>query len=160
VGRAVADLEQVRRQIGAPRILVLGHSYGGYLAAAYLSAHPDQVAGVVFSSPGDLQDGLSGAALQSRLSLEERLAAYRLLAPPRALLAYGLTQVDPASAHASAGDGELDARMDRVYAATEPDPLPRGTRPRPSRAGVLRQPGAAERRRRTGPRPAGCPTRG
>lgn len=120
VERAVADLEQVRRRIGAPRIVVLGHSYGAYLAAAYLTAHPDQVAGVVFSSPGDLQDGLSGAALQSRLSLRDKLATYRLLARPRALLAYGLTQVDPASAHAFAGDAELDARMDRVYAATEP----------------------------------------
>jgi len=120
VQRAVADLEQIRRQISAPRILVLGHSYGGYLAAAYLTAHPDRVAGVVFSSPGDLRDGLSGAALQSRLSLREKLATYRLLVRPRALLAYGLTQVDPASAHAFAGDAELDARMDRVYAATEP----------------------------------------
>lgn len=120
VQRAVADLEQVRRQIGAARILVLGHSYGGYLAAAYLTAHPDRVAGVVFSSPGDLKDGLSGAALQTRLSLQDKLATYRLLVRPRALLAYGLTQVNPAAAHAFAGDAELDARMDRVYAATEP----------------------------------------
>ncbi len=120
VHRAVADLEQVRRQIGATRIVVLGHSYGAYLAAAYLTAQPEQVAGVIFSSPGDLQDGLSGAALQSRLGLGEKLDTYRLLVRPRALLAYGLTQVEPASAHAFAGDAELDARMDRVYAATEP----------------------------------------
>jgi len=119
VQSAVADLEWIRAQIGAPRIMVLGHSYGAYLAAAYLVAHPDRVAGVVFSSPGDLQNGLSGGALQNRLSLREKLTTYRLLARPRALLAYGLTQVDPASAHAFAGDAELDARMDRVYAATE-----------------------------------------
>lgn len=120
VQRAVDDLEQVRQRIGAPRIVVLGHSYGAYLAAAYLTAHPDRVAGAVFSSPGDLRDGLSGTALQKRLSTGEKIDTYRLLVRPRALLAYALTQVDPASAHAFAGDAGLDARMDRVYAATEP----------------------------------------
>lgn len=84
VARAVDELEQVRRTIGASRIVLVGHSYGGYLAAAYLAAHPGRVARVVFSSPGDLQDGLSGSALQQRLSLQQKLATYRLLAPPRA----------------------------------------------------------------------------
>lgn len=119
VPRAVADLEQVRRRIGARRLILVGHSYGAYLAAAYLAAHPQRVARIVFVSPGSLRDGLTGAELQARLSWPQRLQVYSLLVRPRLLLTYALTQVNPAAAHAFAPDGELDPRMARVYAATE-----------------------------------------
>lgn len=36
------------------------------------------------------------------------------------LLAYGLLQIAPRAAHAFVGDGEMDARFDRLYASTEP----------------------------------------
>lgn len=117
---AVRDLEQVRLRIGAARVILVGHSYGGFLAAAYLAAHPDRVEKVIFSSPGDLDDGGVGGVPQARLDGAHRLRTYALLAPPRALLAYALVQVNPAAAHAYAGDRELDARQDRVYAATVP----------------------------------------
>ena len=120
VDRAVDHLEQIRARLGAPRIVLIGHSYGAFLAAAYLSRHPGHVEKVVFSSPGSLRNGLTGSALQGRLTMRQKLAVYRLLARPRALLAYGLLQVNPAAAHAFAGDRELDARQDRVYAASEP----------------------------------------
>lgn len=45
---------------------------------------------------------------------------YRLLVSPRALLAYALVQVDPVAARTLAGDREVDARQDRVYAAALP----------------------------------------
>ncbi|MFC7549176.1 alpha/beta fold hydrolase [Plantactinospora sp. GCM10030261] len=132
VDLAVADLEEVRRRIGADRMVLLGHSYGGFLAAAYAAAHPRRVERLVLSSPGDLaKDGVGGMP-QRRLEAVDRWRLYRLLAPPRALLAYTLLQVSPAAAHAFAGDRELDARQDRVYAATrsalhcadEPPPPP------------------------------------
>src|SRR5699024_7045762 len=120
----------VRHRIGAERMVLLGHSYGAYLASAYAARYPIHVARLVLSSPGDLLDGLSGTAVQQRLSLGQTLHTYRLLASPRALLAYALTQVSPASAHAFAGDAEMDARNDRVYRVTESalhcpgDPVP------------------------------------
>lgn len=120
VTRGVADLEQVRRRIGAPRVILIGHSYGAFLAAAYMAAHPDRVEKVVFTSPGSLVDGLSGGALQSRLTWPQRLHTYALLVRPRLLLAYALLQVNPVAAHSFAGDPELDARQDLVYAATAP----------------------------------------
>jgi len=40
VGRDVADLEGVRQAIGARQMVLVGHSYGGLLAAHYLAAHP------------------------------------------------------------------------------------------------------------------------
>lgn len=117
---AVADLEWVRTRIGADRLVLVGHSYGAYLAAAYTAAHPDRVERLVFSSPGDLRQGGLGGRPQERLDGDDLLRLYRLLAPPRALLAYALVQVNPAAAHAFAGDRELDARQDRIAAATLP----------------------------------------
>jgi proline iminopeptidase len=101
-------------------MILLGHSYGSFLAAAYTAAHPERVERLVFSSPGDLRQGGIGGRPQSRLDASRTLRLYGLLAPPRAMLAYALTQVDPAAAHAFAGDRELDARQDRVFAATLP----------------------------------------
>lgn len=56
----------------------------------------------------------------ARLPSDQRWELYRLLAAPRALLAYALVQVRPAAAHALADAPEVDARQDRVYAATVP----------------------------------------
>lgn len=120
VGRAIADLEQVRLLIGANRLILIGDSYGAFLAAAYLAAHPTHVAKVVFTSPGSIRDGLTGSSLQAGLSWQQRLHLYTLIARPRLLLTYALLQVNPAAAHAFAGDHELDPRMDRLYALTTP----------------------------------------
>jgi proline iminopeptidase len=75
---------------------------------------------VVFSSPGDLDEAGLGGRPQSRLDVRKRFRLYGLLAPPRALLTYALVQVNPAAAHAFADDPEVDARQDRVYAASLP----------------------------------------
>ena len=44
---AVADLEALRRAIGAEQWIVLGHSWGSDLAVRYALDHPDHVRGVV-----------------------------------------------------------------------------------------------------------------
>jgi len=43
----VADLEQLRRDIGVQRLTILAHSMGSVLAYAYLAAHPERVRGLV-----------------------------------------------------------------------------------------------------------------
>lgn len=43
----IEDLEAVRAHLGAPRIDLLGHSWGGYLAMAYAARHGDRVAHLV-----------------------------------------------------------------------------------------------------------------
>ena len=52
----VADIEAVRRTTGADRIWLLGQSWGGLLAGAYVAAHPEHVAGLalVGAAPPDL----------------------------------------------------------------------------------------------------------
>lgn len=39
----VADVEAVRRSLGADRVDLLGHSFGGYLALSYAADHPERV---------------------------------------------------------------------------------------------------------------------
>lgn len=119
--RDVADLEQIRRLIGANRLNLIGHSYGASLAAAYLAAHPQHVARVVFSSPASLDPhDNSGDNLTSRLALTHQLRLYADVVRPRNLLAYALLQVNPAAAHRVAGDREMDIRNDNVYTLSEP----------------------------------------
>ena len=40
----IADLEAVRRHIGADQMDLLGHSWGGYLVMAYAARHPEHIA--------------------------------------------------------------------------------------------------------------------
>jgi proline-specific peptidase len=46
----VADLDELREHLGLERMLLLGHSHGGVVAAAYASAHPDRVERLVLAS--------------------------------------------------------------------------------------------------------------
>jgi proline iminopeptidase len=108
--RDVADLDAVREKIGAERVVLIGHSYGGTLAAAYASSHPEHVARMVLSFPGDPSPSAGGASMVYRLTTREMLGVYALLLPPRPMLAYALLQVNPEAAHAFASDAELDAR--------------------------------------------------
>jgi proline iminopeptidase len=45
----VADLEALRKGLGLEKIVLLGDSYGGLLAIAYASAHPDHIAKLLLS---------------------------------------------------------------------------------------------------------------
>ncbi|HSK44571.1 MAG TPA: alpha/beta hydrolase, partial [Candidatus Binatia bacterium] len=49
----VADLDAVRQALGLNKVALLGDSYGGLVAMAYASAHPEHVAKLILSdSPG------------------------------------------------------------------------------------------------------------
>ena len=139
IARQVADLEAIRERIGAARLVLIGHSWGGQVAAAYLAAHPANVARVVFSSPGALAPALddgSGGGVRGRLPRARQLRLYALLVRPRVLLGYGLPQLNPRAAHAFVGDAEMDARNDRVYNAGRAGTHCRGLGPGPARHGL------------------------
>jgi proline iminopeptidase len=123
VARAVADLEAIRQQIGAGRVILIGHSWGGTVAATYLAEHPGHVEKVIFSSPGAVywpEMGTSGMGMVGRLTSEQRWQVIKGLLPPRALMAYALVQVNPRAAHAFVGDRELDAHYDQIFASAAP----------------------------------------
>jgi pimeloyl-ACP methyl ester carboxylesterase len=46
----VSDLDELRGHLGLERMLLLGHSHGGVVAAAYAAAHPDRVERLVLAS--------------------------------------------------------------------------------------------------------------
>jgi proline iminopeptidase len=123
IARHVADLEAIRQQIGAQRVILIGHSWGGSLAATYLAEYPEHVEKIVFSSPGAIfwpEMGASGTGMIGRLTNEQKWQALAEILPPRALLAYALVQVNPRAAHAYVGDGEMDARFDQLFARVAP----------------------------------------
>ncbi|HEX5973650.1 MAG TPA: alpha/beta hydrolase, partial [Rubrobacteraceae bacterium] len=118
--RDVRDLEEIRRKIGAERVILVGHSYGGLIAAAYAASHPERVSKMVLSSPEDASPAAGGASMVFRLTTEEKVSVYALILPPRPMLAYALLQVNAEAAHAFVGDAEMDARFDRVYNRSRP----------------------------------------
>jgi len=121
VGRDVADLEGVRQAIGAQRMVLVGHSYGGVLAAHYLAAHPGSVERLVLSSPGPLDPAdTSTDRVTAGLDTGARLRTYAAALQPRALLGYLLTRVDVRAAHAYLPDVEADARNDTILTLAEP----------------------------------------
>lgn len=159
IDRDVADLDAIRRVIGANRMVLVGHSYGGTLAEHYLAAHPDRVAKLVLISPGPLDPAdTSDSRVATRLDWRHRLRLYTALARPRALLGYALLQVDAGAAHAYLPDDEADARNDTVYRLTESAlhcPGAAGARPSPHGTGFyrLQYPQSAAAPRRLDPRP-------
>jgi pimeloyl-ACP methyl ester carboxylesterase len=61
----VSDLDAVRAWSGAQQITVIGHSWGGYLAAAYTALHPANVAALALidALPPDLDAAATGEEL-------------------------------------------------------------------------------------------------
>jgi proline iminopeptidase len=66
----VRDVEGVRRALGAEKIALIGHSFGGALALEYAAAHPEHVASVVLVAP------LFDAPLQMRLRCESMMRVF------------------------------------------------------------------------------------
>lgn len=51
VARDVQDLAEIRGVIGAPRVVLIGHSYGAAVATYYAARYPDHVSKLILSSP-------------------------------------------------------------------------------------------------------------
>jgi len=121
VERDARDLEEIRKQIGADKMILIGHSYGSEVIARYMVDYGEHVDRAAFLSPGamDPQDH-SDATLTQRLDSSQKWKLYRHLLHPRALFVYGLLQFHPDAARSFASDDEMDRRFEAVYAATVP----------------------------------------
>ncbi len=81
IKRDVDDLEAVRQAIGAPKMILIGHSWGSTLAAMYMAAHRDRVDRVVFHSPGRIWNLFADSFDYSRSDAAQfGMPALRLLA--------------------------------------------------------------------------------
>ena len=54
LGALIADVERIRRITGDDRAIVVGHSFGGLLAALYAAEFPDHVAALVLIDPASV----------------------------------------------------------------------------------------------------------
>lgn len=117
VERHSADLEAFRRYIGAESMILVAHSAGAEIASTYMSKHASRVDRLVVISPAAVPgfEDRSGRRYLDSLSARSKLSVLQHIAWPRIMTAYGLLQVNPVAAHNLVGDGEMDARFDRVY---------------------------------------------
>jgi len=54
IGAQVADMERIRRILDEEKLVLIGHSYGAFLAAMYAAEFPDRVEALVLVAPADL----------------------------------------------------------------------------------------------------------
>ncbi len=78
LGVQVSDIERIRRILGEDRLTLIGHSFGGFLAALYAAEFPQRVEKLVLLAPASVltlpaeDDEDLFALVRSRLSLERR----------------------------------------------------------------------------------------
>jgi proline iminopeptidase len=51
IGAQIADIERVRRILGEEKLILMGHSFGGFLAALYAAEFPEHVEAMVLVAP-------------------------------------------------------------------------------------------------------------
>lgn len=90
--RHVADLEAIRQALGAAQIILIGQSWGNTLAADYMAAYPNNVARVIFSSPGAMWDV---GRFKADYSGTANVASSAPLPPLRVLLSVVLASRNP-----------------------------------------------------------------
>jgi proline iminopeptidase len=50
----LADIEKIRQSLGDEKLILIGHSFGGFLAALYASEHPENVKALILVAPADV----------------------------------------------------------------------------------------------------------
>lgn len=54
VERHINDLHEIIKKLGKEKVILIGQSWGGILAAYYVSKYPKEVAKIIFSNPGPI----------------------------------------------------------------------------------------------------------
>jgi proline iminopeptidase len=54
IGAQVADMERIRQILGQEKLILVGHSFGGFLAALYAAEFPARVEALVLIAPADV----------------------------------------------------------------------------------------------------------
>ncbi len=77
LGAQVADIERIRRLLGEEKLILIGHSWGGFLASLYAAEFPERVAALILVAPADVlvmpqQSGGLFELVKARLPQEMR----------------------------------------------------------------------------------------
>lgn len=54
LGAQIADIERIRRLLGEEKLILVGHSFGGFLASLYAAEFPERVEALVLVSPAEV----------------------------------------------------------------------------------------------------------
>ncbi len=54
IGAQIADIERIRQILGEDKLILVGHSWGGFLAALYAAEFPERVQALVLIAPADM----------------------------------------------------------------------------------------------------------
>lgn len=54
IGAQLADIERIRRILGEEKLILIGHSWGGFLASLYAAEFPDRVDALVLVAPANV----------------------------------------------------------------------------------------------------------
>lgn len=60
------DMDALRRELGFERVVLFGHSYGGYLALEYALRHPERLSGLILCDTGPALDYVPAALENAR----------------------------------------------------------------------------------------------
>jgi proline iminopeptidase len=115
VDRQVADLEAIRKKIGAKKLILIGDSWGATLAASYMAEHPERCAKAILTSPGaiDGTEWKEPTVYQDAATVREveRWTREFVQQYPRV---NRLLVDDPQAAYRAAPESELDAHFDEL----------------------------------------------
>jgi len=83
IGAQVADMERIRQVLGEEKLVIIGHSFGGFLASLYAAEFPEKVEAMILVAPADVlvmpqKDGGLFEEVRKRLpeDMQEDYAAY------------------------------------------------------------------------------------
>ncbi|MEZ4727652.1 MAG: alpha/beta hydrolase [Caldilineaceae bacterium] len=54
IGAQLADIERIRQILGDEQLILIGHSWGGFLATLYAAEFPERVAALILVAPADM----------------------------------------------------------------------------------------------------------
>ena len=54
LGAQIADIERIRQILGEEKLILIGHSWGGFLASLYAAEFPDHVEAMILVAPADV----------------------------------------------------------------------------------------------------------
>lgn len=118
VARHVADLEAIRREIHAEKLILIGSSWGATLAARYITKFPERVDRVIFAGPGALHPVAWRATgygrVEERFSPQEKAGFQALVNRADLEQALEMLSGDPAAALRAFSHAEGDQLFDEV----------------------------------------------
>jgi len=119
LSRHVLDLEQIRKKIKAEKMILVGESHGGRLAAHYAASYPENVKRLVLISPGELisqeWDEESSGIIKDKASPETLQKFDDLFKTPRIMFTVLLFEINPDAAHNFLSEAEADTLVTKLF---------------------------------------------